>query len=224
MAVREISLSQRQIEAASQLHFKLEQWRLSDEALLELANIQPGWNSEASILKCVAINSLYSTQVYAILRMAQHVTKIFKFSDVEVDNNLVEKIADLEGRKHVSFASKLCHFFVSDERFPIYDEAARDALRLHLGKHYERDNKAPYAAFRRNLSRLREKSGIGSLTGRMLDRYLWIVGMWLKYESLSKRRDDKSLPMNAELRRVFQSPNSEERVLLDIILPKRADL
>jgi hypothetical protein len=119
---------------------------------------------------------------------------------------LVARIAlldlkDGKPRNRVSFASKLCHFFVDEERFPIYDKAACETLKCHLGDDYRLEG-MPYVAFQENLGRLKEASGINT-NGRELDRYLWIVGMYMRW----KRSKSKPL-VNAELLRTFQHPTS----------------
>ena len=63
------------------------------------------------------------------------------------------QIGDDIPRRFVSFAAKFCHFFIDEERFPIYDEAARDAIRLHLGSGALTDDEVnPYRRFARTLA------------------------------------------------------------------------
>src|SRR5205814_2968651 len=110
----------------------------------------------------VAINAIYGTNVLAIVSMGEHVAKVI--GSVNMKNptpELVDKIAALPSRKgntkmkRTSFAAKFCHFFVDKDRFPIYDDAARQAIKLHLGrKNYVEDKQHPYTAFYRNLERL----------------------------------------------------------------------
>lgn len=64
-------------------------------------------------------------------------------------------------RRHVSFASKFCHFFIDGQDFPILDQAARDALRLHLGRDGFLGAELGYSGFCGALGRLKT----GLLTG-----------------------------------------------------------
>lgn len=169
-----IPLRQEQVDAACRLHQTLQQWQRSDAALIRLRDALPGFDAETCLLKAVAVNTLYGTQVLAIVRMGEHVCQTLKRTDLSVGPELVETIADLpkkegdQSRRFVSFAAKFCHFFVDEKRFPIYDEAARDTLVLHLGKNRTDDEKHPYRTFCENLKRLRDVSRI-SADGRELD-------------------------------------------------------
>jgi hypothetical protein len=205
-------LSQHQIQAASRLYERLEQWRLSDEALCRLHQAMPGFDSpEVCLLKAVAINELYGTNVFAIIPMSRHVHETLSRDDfAEQGIALVDRIAAFShnGRKstHISFASKFCHFFIDKKRFPIYDKAVRSAMELHLGC----PSDATYAALIDNLQRLRRASKIHGST-QDVDRYLWIVGSYIHW-----KRDPK---INAEVRQVFENPSPDERRDLDELLP-----
>src|SRR6266849_11219323 len=110
-----VPLSTAQIEAANRLHGKLLQWQVTDRALHTLQENLPGFDIEATLLKVVAVNQLYGTNVYAVVRMAQHVVDVMlDLKNIE-DVELVEVLATLTGRKHLSFASKFAHFFIDME-------------------------------------------------------------------------------------------------------------
>src|SRR5438874_5756468 len=135
-----VPLSQEQVDCACRVHERLAQWRLSEAALEKLADKFPGFSAEACLLKTVAVNEIYGTQLFATVRMARHIEGLFASTSAgTADLGIVEQIAALpsrEGEKRrmsISFGSKFCHFFVSPTRFPIYDDAAREAIRLHLG-------------------------------------------------------------------------------------------
>jgi len=72
--------------------------------------------------------------------MGEHVAKVIESVNMRnPSRELVDTIAALPSkkgqtkRKRTSFAAKFCHFFVDKDRFPIYDDAARKAIKLHLG-------------------------------------------------------------------------------------------
>jgi hypothetical protein len=197
----------------------LPKWAATDRAFERLGQ-HFGWDREGCILKAAAINDLYSTRVYAIWRMAEHLMNLM----VDPPNDpatLVEKIASLpedDGtapRKHFwSFASKICHFFVNGDRYPIYDSFCRDIILYHLGRNlYSIDTDNPYRAFITNLNRLQELSGL-SVTLRDLDRYLWLTG---QYREWLKKGDKAQL--NSELRSLFEDGNTAVRQLLAILWP-----
>jgi hypothetical protein len=118
-----------QIEAVTRIHQAMRQWTTTDQALAELAARFPDWGPLDSLLKVVAINTLYGTNVWAFSRMAEHVQAVMVATDLRTAGpELVERIAampDDKGgggrRRHISFASKLVHFYVDPDRFPIYD-------------------------------------------------------------------------------------------------------
>jgi hypothetical protein len=146
----------------------------------------PSFDDEACLLKSLAINQLYGTQVLAIIPMARHAAS--KLRGVDVAARGIERVDEIAAFVHdgklsrrVSFSAKFCHFFVDEERFPIYDEAAQQALKLHLGLGYLNDAEHPYAAFCENLRRLRAAAGIQGRT-RDIDHYLWIVGMHMRWK------------------------------------------
>lgn len=212
-----------QIEAACRLHLRLKQWRLSDAALAKLNQDVTGFGPEACLLKCVAVNTLYGTQVLAIVRMAEHVCQVMTQTPArQAGPEIVKQIAALptgeeeKQRRFVSFAAKFCHFFIDPERFPIYDEAARDVLKLHLGQAaLAVDDADPYTAFCSNLSRLRTLAQVQG-AGRDLDRYLWITGMYMKWLRVKGKPKQQ---MNVELRTMFGKPSAAEAEELDALLP-----
>jgi hypothetical protein len=218
-----IPLIPRQIEAACRLHLRLKQWRLSDAALTRLSQDVSGFGPEACLLKCVTVNTLYGTQVLAIVRMADHVWQVLAKHPIEdLGPDIVKHIARLPSsgddkqRKFVSFAAKFCHFFIDQERFPIYDEAAREVLKLHLGqKALVVDEEDPYTAFCSNLNLLRNAAQIQG-SGRDLDRYLWITGMYMKWLRVKGKPKQQ---MNVELRGMFENPGQDMENELAALLP-----
>ena len=218
-----VPLSQSQVDAAVRLHQHLPQWRISDAALENLSNAFPGFSAEDCLLKSVAVNAIYGTNVLAIVRMAKHVEKIMARSDSSTAGpKLVDRIAGLPAGggekpwKRTSFAAKFCHFFINAERFPIYDDAACKAIKLHLGaKGCVTNKQLPYRAFCTNFARLRTDAALSCDT-RDLDRYLWLAGMYMRW--LRERSKAKPL-INAELQRLFKSPTRAAAAELDALLP-----
>lgn len=192
-----VPLSISQIEAANRLHGQLLQWQLTDRTLHALHASLPGFAIEATLLKVVAVNQLYGTNVYAVIKMAQHITEVMQDTSGMDDIKLVEKLASLDGRRHLSFASKFAHFFIDEERFPIYDSYAVKMLAYHLGKDGQAENAAyPYRAFIENIHRLKDRAQL-SCTSRELDHYLWLAGL---HRAWSKNREAQ---INAEVSELF---------------------
>jgi len=205
-----VPLSERQVAAANRIYLRLERWQITDRALRMLAGSCPEFGPEETLLKVVAINGLYATNVYAIDRMADHIRHIVQATDIPSSGpELVERIAALpqtrdqkSERHHTSFASKFAHFFVDSERFPIYDSVANDMARLHLGReHWVQDTEHVYEAFVSNIQNLKLLARL-SVSNRELDRYLWIAGQFRKWQA--GKRD-----LNAELLEFFDIPSGD---------------
>jgi len=215
-----VPLTPKQIQIAGELHDTLEQWRLSDNALRRLHRALPEFDEEACLLKSVAVNQLYGTQVLAIIPMAKNVQRVLSEPGAtEKGTDLVDQIATLKlndkTRHCTSFAAKFCHFFVDENGFPIYDDAAKQAIKLHLGDRYSSDNSKPYATFCDNFGRLRAAIGFRG-SPRAMDCYLWIVGMYMKWNKERLRPNPK---ISVELRSLFERPSNEQKVLLRKLLP-----
>lgn len=210
-----VPLTMAQIEAAKRLHGKLLQWQVTDRALHTLQENLPRFDIEATLLKIVAVNQLYGTNVYAVVRMAQHVTEVMQDGGGMEDADLVERLASLNERKHRSFASKFAHFFIDMERFPIFDSYALKIVTYHLGPEGQIiDSAHPYRAFVENIHRLKSYAGL-SCTTKELDRYLWLAGLYQAW-----RRNTTS-QINAEVVETFKSPSPEATTDLAILLPSK---
>jgi len=212
-----IPVTQSQIDAAARLHSRLPQWASTDRAFERLSR-HFAWDLEGCILKAAAINDLYSTNVYAIWRMAEHLHNVMK-APPEAPEELVAAIASLPDedgtvrRRHWSFASKICHFFVNGDRFPIYDSFCRDMIAHHLGHVASLpDDGNTYRVFINSVERLRGESGL-SVSLRDMDRYMWLAG---QYRQWQKHGDE--FPTNGELRTLFSSPDPEIKQELSALL------
>jgi len=219
-----VPLTLRQIEAAGHLYSHLQQWRLSEAALDALAERLSGFSDEVVLLKVVAVNGLYGTNVLALSRMAAHIKEVIADTNVPVAGpELVERIAVLRNqnggstKRHHSFASKFAHFFIDPERFPIMDSYAVSMLKVHLGaEHCHQNAGTPYIAFLENLKTLRRLAGL-EVTNRELDRYLWIAGAYRVYR---KRYEAQRKPeISIELERLFTNQSEAIQAELNRLMP-----
>jgi len=208
-----VPIRQEQIEAAARLAAGLTILAGAEGAFALLRRRCPDFSVEACLLKCAAIDDLYSTRVYAIARMAQHLAEVMRDPPQE-PAALVTAIASLPPSRHFSFASKIAHFFVDAERFPILDSYCEQMVKLHLGRGGWKPESNRYEAFVVNLDRLRVLSGIRA-SYRELDRYLWLAG---QYRAWRAKGDDARI--NTELRALFERPPSQAGQRdLDILVP-----
>jgi len=210
----EVPLRPSQIQAAAQLQNRMPGWCVSERALDRLAHAVPGLSREEILLKAVAVNALYYTNVWAITRMAEHVTKVMQ-EPPQAPVELVEAIAALppasdseRPRNYLSFASKFAHFFVDPELCPIFDSFACKSLQYHLGRGgLARDDEHAYRAFEHNFRKLRQSAGLTCST-RDLDRYLWLSG---NYRELQRK---PNTAISVELQELFECCAPEVRTEL----------
>lgn len=215
MEVLAVPLLASQVEAANNIHRRLQQWAAADGALQLLTDRFPGFGREETLLKVAAINQLYGTNLFAVVRMAKHVTSLMA-SAPKKDPSLVEQMSCLpivpgqqSQRRHVSFASKFSHFFVDRDRFPIYDSYATKTLARHLGRRLLLKNADhPYQTYVANFNLLREQSRLDCST-RELDVYLWLAGVYRKWRA---RPDAK---INAEALSIFANPSMDVAINLE---------
>ena len=218
-------LTEIQIDAAARLYELLESWKTTDSALNELADHFPGTDLESCLVKTVTINSLYSTQVWAVWRMAVHVQEILNREDTSTaGSELIESLAALRKvdgsgveRRFRSFASKFAHFFIDSDRFPILDSLAEKMIAYHLGRVRAKNDAYPYVAFHENFFTLKKAANIADRPNCDLDRYLWLAGQYRHW--LTKPEAE----IGREVRSLFETENSEIKRLLDQLFPNRVD-
>ena len=207
-------LSDEHIQAADKIYAQCPNWKQTDTALKLLSDRFPGFERESCLLKSVAINTLYGTQVWAIAEMANHVCETISKNESNKDKPelLVDAIATVginggKIRHFISFASKFCHFFVNDGIFPIYDQAARETLALHLGKQAMIAGFAEsYTAFCGNIACLRAAPNL-TCSLSALDRYLWLRGLLIKFEKRGVNAE-----INGEIKQYFQRAKAKHDI------------
>ena len=206
-----VPLTETQVVAAGKIHNELEQWKAADRVLKYLGTTIPeNTDLDRVLLKVAALNQLYGTNVYYLYAMAQHIVEVFSSERTWDECSLVEQIAYLEasGRRHQSFASKYCHFFVDSEQFPLFDSYVPVVVRMHLGRGNYRckTTDQTYRNFYEDLQTLRRSISFDP-TIRELDHYLWLRGQW---ETLRKKGE--RAPIGAEVKDLFKRRDSDLRV------------
>ncbi len=210
-----VELAGRQIEAANRLFDRLEHWRASLRAAYALSEKMPGFGEEAAVLKIVTTKALFGGGMHTVLAMANHVERVLAAADPAISPpDLVERLSEPPSpkgqprRRHHSFASKLAHYFIDPDRFPIYDQYTTRMVAYHLGpRNRVTDDEHRYREHVANFRRLRGLSGFKGRK-RELDRCLWVAGQYRQW------RDKPRTRINAELRELFES--SESEVVSDI--------
>src|SRR5262245_6635162 len=99
MVATPVPITNAQVEAAIHIRRQLPYWQVTDEALGILAKLLPGLTVPETLLKIAAINQLYGTNLYAVSRMAAHITAIMRDGTPVAGAALVETIACVPTRE-----------------------------------------------------------------------------------------------------------------------------
>lgn len=156
-----------------------------EEAIIDLFKIFPdNKNYKGVLLKSIVINTLYATQIGAIVSVAQHIFGLNVDARLKSgDPLLVDQIAKVtingKERRNYAFATKYCSFH-NPSGYPIYDSFVDRVLRayqkqdsfssLPLGE--LRD----YARFKEVLKAFVGFYDLGNVNARELDYFLWGYG------------------------------------------------
>lgn len=184
-----IPLSPHLIRAACDLHTTLIPWHRSDEALLAIKTGVPGFSPAATLAKVAAVNALYYTNVFALVRVAEHFSGVLAQADLGTAGpELVGALAavprggtEKRSVRRLSLAAKFAHFFIDEDRFPIYDRYAVRMVAKHAGTSMTSLD-GNYAAFTAAFDALAIDVGLVAQR-RRLDRYLWIQGQFEEWEN-----------------------------------------
>ncbi len=179
------------IQAATAVYQQLQDWQASNAALTQLFALLPGNTGLSDVLvKLAAVNSLYGTNLMAQVAMGRHIVGLsgLDYNLASGDIDTVDAIAQLNGRKHLSFASKYAHFH-NKVAYPLYDRYVWNSVR-----HFMRDvevtmtgrgsGKASYFTpdsyedFVAYYALVVEQAGLANGPNwEDLDRYMWLYGL-----------------------------------------------
>ena len=148
----------------------------------------------------VAVNQLYGANVFSVVPMARHIVSVMSQTPRLSDSDLVDEIASIGGRKHRSFASKFCHFYVDSKRYPIFDK--------YVG--VTSSAPPPYKNVLAALGTLQTRAKLADLPPRALDRYLWLSGLHRKWSMGTKPK------INAEVAALFAAADTDPQLRADI--------
>ncbi len=153
-----------------------------EDVLSELFGKYPNNQKLRDILiKTTTLNSLYNTNIYAIVTMAEHILN--KNIDAKLRDGspeLVDEIAHVEIggkiRNNYSFASKYCHWH-QPEIYPIYDSYI-DNLLWHYQKRdkfeeFTRVELRQYPRYKQIIEAFKSYYGLSQFKSKDLDKFLW---------------------------------------------------
>lgn len=139
------------------------------------------------LLKVVAVNTLYRTNIFAVEAVAGHIAQNVPNLDASLrsgDPAIVEKIArirvggDGKERNFFSFASKYCSW-QNQNAFPIYDARVDKYLydlqkeKKFSGAFMRRDDLYKYVNFHQIVSDLRGYFGLSAYSFKQIDKFMY---------------------------------------------------
>lgn len=137
------------------------------------------------LLKSVALNDFYSTNIFAIYPVADHIIKIpkiderLKVGDIMLVDELKKVTIQNKEKNFYSFATKYCsHHNPLD--FPIYDSYVEKVLIYFNGiyhfSNFKKSELKEYVKFKNILLDFQKFFELQEFNLRQIDRYLWLLG------------------------------------------------
>jgi hypothetical protein len=170
--------TQENIEVAIKIYDEIPSWKQADRVIVSYFGQHPS-NSEEStvVIKVVLVNSLYITNIWKPLLMADHILNLQNLDEQLQAGNIyaVDRIANLAtiGRKFISFASKYAHFS-NMVAYPMYDKY----VRISMGRFLKRNNYTvgAYERFFNDIESICGRARLACVSWDELDKYLWLYG------------------------------------------------
>ena len=141
-------------------------------------------NIEDILIKCSSLNDFYSTNIFDIHTVAQHIKSLNIDERLNRgDRSLVDEIAHVKGNEHFfySFATKYCSHH-QPEKYAIYDSYVEKVL-LTMNKrepfaNFKLEDLRDYDTYMSVIRAFQQKFGLMQYTIKQLDQYLWQLGKW----------------------------------------------
>ena len=165
-----------------------EQNQTVEQALTELFCQYPDNRSHPGVLlKVVALNRLYSTQIFAVMDVADHIHRQAQEIDFALASGspaVVEKIAKvvIKGKVHNfwCFATKYCSWH-NPACYPIWDSRVDRYLwclqkQTQFAASFRHADLWNYDRFREIVTAFRDHFHLGPVSFKQIDKFLWLSG------------------------------------------------
>lgn len=195
-------------------------FKVIESALKQLFNTFPQNSDPAHVLlKAIAINSLYSTQIPiytaqtpTVLEVVDHIVARNIDAELEAGSaKLVYDIARIESTTkkthfYYSFATKYCSWH-KPSLYPIYDSRVDEYLWRfmrygHLSA-FDRQELKIYSKFKEKVINFRDYCGLGDVDFKEIDKFLYIEGGKLlenpRALASSKEHEIPDVPWNEDI-------------------------
>ncbi len=178
--------SSEQVEHYLRVWDELENYHLQEDALDKLFFTLCPENTDMSdiLLKVVALNDFYSTNIFSVYPVAKHILSLniddrLKAGDVTLVSDIQKITINEVERNFYSFATKYCsHHRPMD--FPIYDSYVEKVLCYFRNRDKFASFKTPdlknYAKFKEILIDFRSFYGLDKYNLKEIDKYMWQLG------------------------------------------------
>ena len=158
-----------------------------EKALADLfAQYPANTNPSHVLLKVVALNTLYSTRILAVLKVARHIHELGEKLDAALEAGSAEAVdwianINIEEKNlyYYSFATKYCNWHKPD-LYPLYELRVEKYLWFvkkqavfnsdSLNGH---EDLWSYSTFCKVMAAFREEFGLGSYNYKQIDKFLW---------------------------------------------------
>ncbi len=193
--------STEQVEHYLRVWDALENYHLQENALDKLFfELCPANNSMSDILlKVVALNDFYSTNIFSVYPVAKHILSLdiderLEEGDVTLVSD-IQKVTIKEVEKNFySFATKYCSHHRPLE-FPIYDSYVEKVLCYFRNKDkfsvFKTIDLKDYEKFKSILIEFRAFYDLEQYNLKEIDRYMWQLGKEYFTKSYGKKKENK---------------------------------
>jgi len=214
-----VPLSTAQVRSGIAIYDYVPWFKVVDGVLADLRTDKPGFDDRSTLLKILAINTLYAAGVQDVHRATDHVVGVMSRPVTNDDVQLVEGLAKIPKKSGDSgycpvFASKFAHFFIRDS-VPIFDSFAKVRVSHHLGLRWGGETPISYSVFFEKIGELRTLTGI-SESARNLDKHLWVASEYAAFKAGSRK-------LNIDLVSVFEERPVSLTVHLDALLDEATE-
>lgn len=137
------------------------------------------------LLKTVALNDFYSTQIFSVYTVANHIITISNIDKriKDGDETLVEEIQTVtingKEKSFYSFATKYCSHH-NPSAFPIYDSYVSDMLYFFSKRDnffkFTKVSLRNYRIFKKTISSFMNFYSLNQYSVKDIDKYLWQIG------------------------------------------------
>lgn len=159
--------------------------KVVERALSRLFDLFPANTApDEVLLKVVAGNALYGTNIFALEKVAKHIVgldidPLLKTGQPEVVHRIAKVQLGETSRNNYSFATKYCSWHNSAE-YPIFDNFAEQMLWSYQKQDnfssFRRNDLLKYSQLKQVIAAFRNYYGLSMFGFRDIDKFLWLAG------------------------------------------------